>query len=70
MRWYWKAAIGFYAVIAIVTFGHAAEHADSEHRMCRQQTNQYCGVRDGFVKGTIAAVMWPLYWSWEAWSRD
>lgn len=46
--------------IAIVTFGHAAAHAT-----CRQSVFTLCNEQKG-AAGAMAAIAWPLYWSWVA----
>lgn len=62
-----SAAIGLYTVVAIGTFGHAAvERAD----LCNVLQNTIAIARcvDDPSTGAAAlaaAVLWPLYWSWE-----
>lgn len=57
-----------YAAIAIVTFGHSA--AD-EPLTCPPEA-RYCLDSDmtgrAVMGGILAGMLWPLYWSWEAWS--
>lgn len=67
-----KAALIAYAVIGIITFGHAASiaeaEADAEYAMCSAVENSVCleSIYPPF-SGLFAAALWPLYWSWEAW---
>lgn len=58
------AALSFYAAMAIATFGHAAAARDVEYAACEQK--RWCGLNDGGLRGFVAGVFWPLYWSWEA----
>ena len=64
-----------YLAAAIITFGRAAAQSEKESRAeyaeCQRQTSKYgicyrsdIAAGDGFV----AAALWPLYWSWEAWT--
>lgn len=68
------AAAALYFGLAIITFGHAA--AQSERRInaevakCEQRTpNALCWDSPATpgASGVLAAMLWPLYWSWEAW---
>lgn len=54
----WKLALAAYALIAAVTFGHSA----ARQTLCDQ--TEPCA----YGRPLFAAVFWPLYWSWEAWS--
>jgi hypothetical protein len=58
------ALISFYPLMAIYTFGHAA--ADPK---CRSIMNEKCNVGDRAFDGLGAAMLWPLYWSWELQER-
>lgn len=55
-----------YCAIAIFTFGFAAAH----HPACVAPADHstVCDLDSPTVSGIAAAVLWPLYWSWEAWS--
>ncbi len=72
----WKLVFSAYAVIAVATFGHAAASRDradqAEYREClrrAERVNMTCfNNRYGGLVGLLAAPLWPLYWSWEAWS--
>lgn len=69
-----KIAVALYAVIGCATFGHAAaerERTDqAEYDACvMQKKSGYCFQENfGGIAGLAAAPLWPLYWSWEAWS--
>lgn len=74
-----RAMVGLaalYAIGAVVTFGHAAaaaEHkAQADYATCLRVAEhpQLC-FRDEAgpgASGMMAAVLWPFYLSWEAWS--
>jgi len=55
-----------YIAVAVFTFGFAAAH----HPVCVPPPNRQfaCDADSPTVSGLAAAVLWPLYWSWEAWS--
>jgi hypothetical protein len=68
-----------YLAVAIVTFGHSASahyrEDRSDYAQCRaeQVTNaRVICIDDSSEKagtaGSVAGLLWPLYWSWEAWS--
>ena len=57
-----KPALIGYAVVAVITFGHAASNTNHCLRQIR------CGTLAEAILGAYAGVFWPLYWSWEAWS--
>lgn len=53
-----------YVMIGIVTFGYVATHTvceDYRHR------SEECSIDNRGSRGTVAAVGWPLYWSWTVW---
>ncbi|RIA37507.1 hypothetical protein DFR49_3392 [Hephaestia caeni] len=56
-------AAALYACIAIVTFGHAA----ANHACDRSPYAPNCAGQAS-INAFVAAAVWPLYWSWEAWS--
>ena len=56
---YWVIAL--YVVMLVFTFGYAGTHHPCGYRAT-------CSV-DKTVSATVAAVFWPLYWSWEAQER-
>ncbi len=63
-------AAALYAAGALVTFGHAAAGYDrrvtAEYAACMARTPPYCPREVGApFAGLVAAVLWPLYWSWE-----
>jgi hypothetical protein len=68
-----KIAISAYVLMGIVTFGHCA--AESNIRYAALKCGSYkvdespnsCDGNPPF-DGIVAAVTWPLYWSWEAFS--
>lgn len=71
------ACAALYGVIAIATFGHAAASGerrdDAEYAECRQRQiadDRIICLRGAGAPlgGLFAAVVWPFYWSWEAWS--
>jgi hypothetical protein len=62
------AAALFYAAMAVNTFGHAAAESDVRYYACEANDVEWCGVRDSWLRGLVAAALWPLYWSWEIWS--
>lgn len=68
--WLWAAVI--YAVIAVVTFGHSAAASTRDHAACEAKQDKegrpWCGLNNAPLFGVSSAVLWPLYWSWEAWS--
>lgn len=49
-----------YILGAIITFGHAAAHVSHPGR----DTTLHA------TTGIIAAMVWPLYWSWEAFEQE
>lgn len=55
-----------YFAIAIFTFGFAAAH----HPACVAPVGHptECDLDSPTISGLAAAALWPLYWSWEAWS--
>jgi hypothetical protein len=66
-----------YLAIGIVTFGHsaagatAANAADLTACRDREKSNpkELCiDIDDAPLSGMASAVLWPFYWSWEAWS--
>lgn len=61
-----------YALAAIVTFGHAAaNHVYTCNPIPRWEICN--GDRETGQKamvGIMAGFVWPLYWSWEAFSHD
>lgn len=63
-----------YALGAIATFGHAAAASQrqelADYQQCLARKNDYCWRDDAMpgMNGTLGAMLWPLYWSWEAWS--
>lgn len=69
----WIGLAGLYALAAVITFGHAAAQAqvryDREYLECAADQKASC-FRDRIagMDGFFAALGWPLYWSWEAWS--
>lgn len=65
-------AAAAYIAVGIVTFGHGAAHADREYAECEARPappkeTRFC-ENVGPVAGMGAGLLWPLYWSWEAWS--
>lgn len=70
----WIACAAAYGLIAVVTFGHCAAESDrwteAKYAECRAEAvanpKKYC-ARESWapIAGVIAAVLWPLYWSWE-----
>lgn len=65
-------AAAAYIAVGIVTFGHGAAHADREHAACEAKPLPPKAIRwcedTAPINGLGAAVLWPFYWSWEAWS--
>lgn len=73
----WKIAAALYATAGVVTFGHASAAAQRENdafiKMCQIEGD---AVRECFAyvlapplwEGLWGGALWPLYWSWEAWS--
>lgn len=67
-----KFALGFYAAVAIVTFGHSASNAETL-RECNEKHDDrafnscvtYTSPIGVAGRGVIVSVLWPLYWSWE-----
>lgn len=65
---------GLYALAAIITFGHAAASAErtghADYQQCLSQHKEVCWRDDAkpSMVGMMGAMLWPLYWSWEAWS--
>jgi hypothetical protein len=61
------------AVIALVTFGHSAAGQTEWHEAHCQTAAQREEMLSNCVSITpvtagVAALLWPFYWSWEAWS--
>ena len=75
-----RLAIATYALVAIVTFGHAAASQAERNRtvyaICRDDNPEnlrLCEVDRAYevpstFSGLVSGAIWPLYWSWEAWS--
>lgn len=67
------AALLLYLVGAIITFGHAAafnatwREANCATRDQRLESPDNCYAAS-WGPALPAAMVWPLYWSWEAWS--
>lgn len=63
-----------YVLIAIVTFGYAAAHAQVRYdARCgpaeqRLVLSSNCDTLPVGV-GLFAGLLWPLYWSWEFWDE-
>ena len=60
-----------YAAIGILSFGHAAAHAQRDEAACEErrltqpvEVREICLYEPTF-SGGAAALLWPLYWSWE-----
>lgn len=83
-----RCAIGLaalYAVVGIVTFGHAGASAEKveeiDYQQCRADRRAYLdryGVEpDSFclrndiygLTAAMAATFWPFYWSWDYWEK-
>jgi hypothetical protein len=68
------AALGaLYLTVAVVTFGHSAAHAERFNTAHCATLEQRIAVgadcyRPATMSGIAAGILWPLYWSWEAWS--
>ena len=62
-----KIAAVLYGLIAIVTFGYAAENASPCYIRDKLGDRVAAPCESGLdaVSGVISALMWPLYWSWE-----
>lgn len=73
-----RALIGLavlYGTVAVITFGHGAARAEQKYRadhaacLARHDPHEVCWESDvPAANGLAAALLWPLYWSWEAWS--
>lgn len=62
-----KLALAIYALIGLFTFGRSASHIDDKPQ-CADVHARDCSVAPevgAFLGGGLAAVVWPLYWSWE-----
>lgn len=74
MKWVGTICALAYVIVAVVTFGHSAASARAEERA------EYSACLDRLTSGlekacfdhtyapiigSVAAVIWPLYWSWE-----
>lgn len=63
-----------YAAAGILTFGHAAASRQAEeaaeYAACKAEPERLCFKSNELapMAGLLAAPLWPLYWSWEAWS--
>lgn len=58
-----------YALVAVVTFGHAAAAAERAEIAAYEQclkTDEICLQGIPGMNGFMAATFWPFYWSWEA----
>lgn len=72
-----KTLIVLYALIGILTFGHASASRQAadivEFRTCRTNPKALCfepiSAEAGIV-GIIAAPLWPFYWSWIAFEES
>lgn len=69
-----KTTIGVlaYVAVAIPTFGYAAQQnylaETEEEAICKAETpEKFCMENSSLsaIPGFTAAVLWPLYWSWE-----
>lgn len=54
-------AVG-YLIVAVVTFGHSASnglpcYSGEKIGPCTSPSSSFSGI--------VAAIFWPLYWSWE-----
>ena len=60
-----------YTAIAVFTFGHSASAADrrieADRATCAESQKKNCPVNLDIppFNGISAAIIWPLYWSWE-----
>ena len=65
------AAIVAYASIAVFTFGHSAGKAtkfQDQHCVTADQriaVGSRCYMSAKAPEAMFAAILWPLYWSWE-----
>ena len=59
----WLAALAGYVLMAIFTFGHSA--ANSPLEGCRKPNAISSCTAEAGMGGMMAAIVWPLYWSWE-----
>jgi len=53
-----------YWVIALLTFGYAANNQEGCSFNIAKNTRTLCEA----TGGSIAGVFWPLYWTWEGFS--
>jgi len=60
--------VSVYLAIGIVTFGKVASTPIVCIDAVTDKWTDLCPSRLRSVNGFAAAVFWPLYWSWEAWS--
>jgi hypothetical protein len=60
------AALVAYALIGIVTFGHSAAQKPTECAPDDQFCSEGILAGDAAMSAFTAAILWPLYWSWEA----
>lgn len=56
------ATFAAYALIGIITFGHAAANTTAPECEIFCITSR---EEKAVIGGMGAAIMWPLYWSWE-----
>lgn len=71
----WQIILAGYVTIAVVTFGHAAANREDWYQancagtILGSPLKRECLLLvDSSGVGIAAGFLWPLYWSWEAWS--
>lgn len=60
--------LAVYAVIGIYTFGYAAAESTKwgiEQECGSGGKSRKCIAHSPAINGLFAAIVWPLYWSWE-----
>jgi hypothetical protein len=62
------ALAGLYAFMAVLTFGHSAAASDRYRAACLLEYKLAFCPNNAPIAGLMSAALWPLYWSWEAWS--
>ena len=60
--------IAIYLSVGIITFGKVASTPIACRDDVTGEWTDLCPSRLKSANGFAAAVFWPFYWSWEAWS--
>jgi hypothetical protein len=61
----WVVAVLAYLAVAVFTFGHCAAHAEPPRMVTYANGVQWREMDSRAFDALGAALVWPLYWSWE-----